>query len=130
MQSLDSNTIINQWCLQHYAYLQNEKPSWLNLDPESDYAEWFRLSGKLVPYFGWFWRGVDFTKPVTLGVDETPAGKQFAAFDESGKFETRLLPLTLEQTHMLRDQLLSIADNPSGEKLEKLFFTMQGFLHG
>lgn len=63
------------------------------------------LTGKPVPYIGWFWRNVDFTQPISLG--HIP--ESFSGFMENNKWGYCSWTITEQQQDTLI-QLLQIGE--------------------
>jgi len=125
---MDSDEL-NKWLGTH----GNDIPDWISLPlappyTDSRFAEWVKISGKIIPYAGWFWRGVDFDTSITLGImEKTPIG-DILGFDESGKFDNPWVTLNETQTRQLKDGVTTIVEEPTISKLHDLFELMQSFL--
>lgn len=55
---------------QTISYIEIELTDGLNFEDLS-FSQWCLDTGKLIPYIGWFWRHVDFTRPLTIGFTKT-----------------------------------------------------------
>ena len=84
-------------------------------------------SGKVVPYFGWFWRNVDFTRPISLGYTNEVGFDvpKFVGFMENNKWGYSEFTCTLEQTENIERLLIEAVENPSDETLQSVFDYMQ-----
>lgn len=76
--------------------------------------------GKVIPYIGWYWREVDFNKPITLG----HCG-YFAGFMENNKWDYPEIYLSEEQSKEIRSRLEVIVANPLKESIG----AFRGFLN-
>lgn len=97
-------------------------------------------SGKTVPYYGWFWRTVDFDACITLacakdsgvkshplvveilGDDDVPT---WVGFCESNKWGYPERRLSLEASKRVRDAAEAMAQAPSRETVQALFDRVQ-----
>jgi hypothetical protein len=76
--------------------------------------------GKTIPYLGWYWREVDFSKPVTLG-----DGGSFIGFMENNKWGYPEWQATKEQSQAIRAMLEDAVTVPTTEKLQAVFDYIQ-----
>ncbi len=87
-------------------------------------------SGKCIPYIGWFWREVDFTSPISLGI-LPPQDSQFAKTDgwvgfmENNKWGYDEFTCTLPQSQRLEELLIEAIEKLSNETLQAVFNYMQ-----
>jgi len=78
-------------------------------------------SGKIVPYIGWFWRPVDFDKPIRLGY--IPG--QFVGFMENNKWDYDEWKTTKDQTTGIIEHLERFVAEPCNETAQHLFDYVQ-----
>jgi hypothetical protein len=83
------------------------------------------MTGKVIPYIGWYWREVNFDSPITLG----HCGR-FAGFMENNKWGYDERTLTAEQSAEVRRQaenLVRLAGlgNPIETELQTFCDTIQ-----
>lgn len=84
-------------------------------------------TGKSVPYIGWFWRTVDFDRPIRLGRGEGggPDVPRWAGFMENNKWDYPERRLTAEQSAELRRACEAAVVAASSDGLTELFKTIQ-----
>ena len=86
-------------------------------------------SGKAIPYYGWFWRTVDFDRPIRLayadgsGGDDVPS---WVGFCEKNKWNYEEFTATREQTAEIRRLAIEFASLPSRGRAQALFDYLQG----
>jgi hypothetical protein len=86
-----------------------------------------RASGKNIPYYGWFWRNVDFDRPITLAYAngdgfDTPG---WVGFCENNKWGYQQWTATVEQTTEIRTRCERYANSPSKETAGSVFDYLQ-----
>jgi hypothetical protein len=75
-----------------------------------------RETGKAVPYIGWFWRSVDFDRPISFG----DCGV-FVGFMENNKWGYPEYDLTPEQDAECKRRLRELVAAPSREACKKFW---------
>ena len=78
-------------------------------------------SGKIVPYIGWFWRLVDFDKPIRLGY--LPC--RFVGFMENNKWDYDEWQTTEVQSKEIVRLLEALVTNPTSESAQGVFDYLQ-----
>lgn len=71
-------------------------------------------TGKVIPYIGWFWHDVDFTKPIWLG-----CCVEFVGFLESNKWGYPRWQLTDEQDSTLKALFLDLNLEQGKDAIER-----------
>ncbi len=86
-------------------------------------------SGKVIPYIGWFWRNVDFTRAISLGYttegEEEWDAPDFVGFMENNKWGYPEVTCTLEQTENVERLLILAVEKPSNQTLQAVFGYIQ-----
>lgn len=84
-------------------------------------------TGKCIPYVGWFWRNVDFSRPVHLYMPSEPGFDvpQFIGFMENNKWGYRTFACTQEQTDSIKALLVLAVSSPSDALFQAVFDYMQ-----
>ena len=104
MNSEDLNTMISGFC-----------------DDEDIVVVGLEDTGKCVPYIGWFWRPVDFTKPIRLG----SLPDRFVGFMENNKWGYHEWVTTRDQSLLITQLLEEFVENPGSETAQSLFDYIQ-----
>jgi len=78
-------------------------------------------SGKVVPFIGWFWRSVDFDKPIRLGY--IPG--QFVGFMEDNKWDYDEWETTKVQSRIIIERLEALVAFPISKVAQMLFDYIQ-----
>ena len=90
--------------------------------PEYNVKGYTEASGKVVPYIGWFWRGVPFgEKKLTLG--SIPGG--IIGFMENNKWDYDEWETTEDQRDEILRFIHAVMDDPSDESFQDLFNYIQ-----
>jgi len=86
--------------------------------------------GKVVAYYGWYWRTVDFSSPITFaycarqpGEGDTP---NWVGFCENNKWNYETFTTTMEETKRVRELCVALALDPTPAAARRLFDYMQG----
>lgn len=84
-------------------------------------------SGKCIPYIGWFWREVDFDKPLTLGYTDEKGFDvpHWVGFMENNKWGYPEFACTKEQSAEIKRLLVEAVKNPNNETLQAVFDYIQ-----
>src|SRR3990167_5965726 len=78
------------------------------------------MTGKKIPYQGWYWRAVDFTRSFSLGHNG-----EWAGFMENNKWDYTGKRLTPEQCRLVIDALRLAVDTPANVTLQNVFDVIQ-----
>lgn len=84
-------------------------------------------TGKLLPYYGWFWRSVDFDHPITFAYangcgDDVPG---WVGFCENNKWDYEMFTASADDSKRVRELAEALASEPSHETAQALFDYMQ-----
>jgi len=75
-------------------------------------------TGKIVPYYGWYWRFIDFDGTDTLGYD----GVHFVGFMGNNKWGYADYWLKPNEMELVREQCVKLATEPLTEASLQAFF--------
>jgi hypothetical protein len=78
-------------------------------------------SEKVVAYYGWYWRDVDFSRPISFAY----ADGAWVGFCENNKWGYEQFHLSQEETDAVRAACVALVEAPSRELATKLFDLMQ-----
>ena len=89
-----------------------------------------RLEGsdKVVAYYGWYWRDVDFSHPISFAYADGTGGSDvpsWVGFCENNKWDYEKFYVSQEETDAVRAACVALVEAPSRELATKLFDLMQ-----
>ncbi len=92
-------------------------------------------SDKCIPYYGWFWRTVDFGEAITLGYTREEDREEanisfeqlpdFVGFMQNNKWGYPEFTCSLPQTQQIEELLIKAVEKPSNESLQAVYDYIQ-----
>ena len=83
--------------------------------------------GKAIPYYGWWWRSVDFDQPITFAYanGEGFDVPSWVGFCERNKWGYEMFTATEEQSQQVRRLCVEFVEQPSSERAQAVFDYLQ-----
>lgn len=96
-------------------------------DNEEYEVKGLESTSKCIPYIGWYWREVDFSRDIWLGYTDGGGGDipDFVGFMENNKWGYPTLKCTDEQGIKIKSLLVKAVTQPSNGNLQAVFDYMQ-----